>query len=497
MSEAYLHVRETAKPPIAGDNEQKRFTRRLPHLLSSLFRIWEIAAVWGTGLAIEARTDVVHDPVAARLMAHDIAFVTVIAAFCLHFNRAYHIHAFIKPLSAAKALTSAFGCLVLILVACHLLTAGLPEFFQGFGACWMGAAVGVIALARAIGLVVIARRAHAGLMKETVAIVGGGARGQRLMDYIVEECSDSAEIIGLFDDRDTDRLRAQWESRKERAPTGTIDDLVALCKDKRVTRIIVAFPLSADDRLHQVFRKLKSLSIDILLCPDDISFSLLNLNVGAIGSLPLLKVADAPFGGFSYFTKLLEDKILAGLALTLLSPIMILAAVAIKLESPGPILFRQLRYGFNNQPFKVYKFRSMYWQQSDHVCVQQVTRQDSRVTRVGRLLRRTSIDELPQLFNVLEGTMSMVGPRPHAVGMRTANLLCEEIVETYEHRHRVKPGITGWAQVNGSRGPTETPRQLVRRVELDLYYIENWSVYLDIKILILTALKLFNDDLAF
>lgn len=498
MSEAYLHVREVAKPLIGGDSESRRFTRRLPHLFATTFRIWEATVFVVTGLlaAHLARLDV--QPFGRVVMAHDLAFVGVTAAFCLHFAGAYQLQAFTKPFSGLRSLFLGFGALFSIVSACDLVSGGhFSEFGDRFGLYWIAASTSLIISARVLAVFLIRSRARAGLMKETVAIVGGGARGERLVDYILDECGSVAEIIGMFDDRDTDRIQTQWKNRPRRVPTGTIDDLLALCKEKRVTRIIVAFPLSAEDRLHQVFKKLKSLSIDIMLCPDNIGFSLLNLNVGVIGNLPLLKVAEAPFSGFSYYAKLLEDKILATIAVLLLSPIMLIAAIAIRLDSPGPILFRQQRYGVNNQPFEVYKFRSMYWQQSDHLAAKQVSRTDSRVTRVGRILRKTSIDELPQLFNVLEGTMSMVGPRPHAVGMRTANLLCEEIVETYEHRHRVKPGITGWAQVNGSRGPTDTPRQLVRRVELDLYYIENWSVYLDIKILILTVLKVFNDEMAF
>lgn len=497
MSEAYIDVREPAKPLIGGDSEARRFTRRLPHLFATVFRVWEALVFVASGGIAANMAAAAARPLDRAVMAHDLAFVGVTAAFCLHFAGAYQLQSFTRPFSGLRSLFLAFGALLLIVSGCHLVSGEFPEFGDRFGLYWLALSVFFIVTARLLALFMITSRIRAGLMRETVAIVGGGARGERLVDYILDECGGGVEIIGMFDDRDGDRIQTQWKNRQRRVPTGTIDELLTMCKEKRVTRIIVAFPLSAEDRLHQVFKKLKSLSIDIMLCPDNIGFSLLNLNVGVIGNLPLLKVADAPFSGFSYYTKLLEDKILASIAVLMLSPIMLLAAIAIRLESPGPILFRQQRYGVNHKPFEVYKFRSMYWQQADHLAARQVTRTDSRVTRVGRILRKTSIDELPQLFNVLEGTMSMVGPRPHAVGMRTANLLCEEIVETYEQRHRVKPGITGWAQVNGSRGPTDTPRQLVRRVELDLYYIENWSVYLDIKILILTVLKLFNDEMAF
>jgi lipopolysaccharide/colanic/teichoic acid biosynthesis glycosyltransferase len=164
--------------------------------------------------------------------------------------------------------------------------------------------------------------------------------------------------------------------------------------------------------------------------------------------------------------------------------------VLIKLDSPGPVFFRQRRHGFNGREIEVWKFRTMFADQTDDRCKQQTRRDDPRVTRLGRLLRKTSIDELPQLFNVLAGEMSIVGPRPHAVGMRTDNRLSKEIVAEYAHRYRVKPGITGWAQVNGYRGAMNSAALLRKRVEYDLYYIENWSLALDLKIMALTVLHL-------
>jgi exopolysaccharide biosynthesis polyprenyl glycosylphosphotransferase len=195
--------------------------------------------------------------------------------------------------------------------------------------------------------------------------------------------------------------------------------------------------------------------------------------------------------------KLAEDKLLAGLALIALAPMLGLVALAIKLDSPGPVFFRQKRHGFNNTEFEVYKFRSMKVEQGDLTGARQTARNDSRITKLGAFLRASSIDELPQLLNVLNGDMSIVGPRPHPIGMRTANKLCDEIIEEYAHRHRVKPGITGWAQVNGLRGATETAAQLQRRVELDLYYIDNWSVLFDLKIMFLTVIAVLRRENAF
>jgi exopolysaccharide biosynthesis polyprenyl glycosylphosphotransferase len=182
-----------------------------------------------------------------------------------------------------------------------------------------------------------------------------------------------------------------------------------------------------------------------------------------------------------------SDRLLASFTLLLLAPLMLILAVMIKLDSPGPVLFRQKRYGYNNRLIEVFKFRSMYHHQRDADAERQTTRDDDRITRVGRFIRRTSLDELPQLFNVLLGSMSMVGPRPHATATKAAGILFEDAVQEYTSRHRVKPGITGWAQVNGYRGETDTPEKIEKRVEFDLEYIEQWSVWFDLYILLRTV----------
>ncbi|MCI0557133.1 MAG: exopolysaccharide biosynthesis polyprenyl glycosylphosphotransferase, partial [Nitrososphaera sp.] len=201
---------------------------------------------------------------------------------------------------------------------------------------------------------------------------------------------------------------------------------------------------------------------------------------------PVLKVFQKPVSGWSYLAKTIEDKVLAALLLVLTMPVMVLIAVCIKLDSPGPVLFRQKRYGFNDQLIDIYKFRSIRVKQQDKDATRLVSRNDPRVTRIGRFLRRTSLDELPQLLNVLRGDMSLVGPRPHALNASAEGRLYHDVVEKYSTRHKVKPGITGWAQINGWRGETNTEEKIRKRVEHDLYYIENWSLVLDLAILLRT-----------
>jgi putative colanic acid biosynthesis UDP-glucose lipid carrier transferase len=208
----------------------------------------------------------------------------------------------------------------------------------------------------------------------------------------------------------------------------------------------------------------------------------------------MLTVHQRPLGAWSSVAKRTEDVLIGGIALLILWPVLLIVAIAVRIDSPGPILFRQARQGFNNNVIMVLKFRTMHHARQSNDVVIQATRNDRRVTRVGRLLRRTSLDELPQLFNVLVGDMSLVGPRPHAVAH---NQQYAALIDDYLGRHRVQPGITGWAQVNGLRGETDTLDKMQRRVEFDLAYINNWSIGLDLKILVLTAVTILFDRQAY
>jgi exopolysaccharide biosynthesis polyprenyl glycosylphosphotransferase len=217
-----------------------------------------------------------------------------------------------------------------------------------------------------------------------------------------------------------------------------------------------------------------------------------------VGGVPFLAVADKPITDWDYVAKWLFDHFIGGILLMLAAPVMALTAIAIKLDSPGPVFFKQKRYGFNNELIEVYKFRSMYVNATDASAAKLVTRDDPRVTHVGRFIRKTSLDELPQLINVvLSNNLSLVGPRPHAVQAKASNRLYGEVVDGYFARHRVKPGITGWAQVNGWRGETDTEEKIQQRVQHDLAYIENWSVLFDLRILAMTPFALFKTDSAY
>jgi Undecaprenyl-phosphate glucose phosphotransferase len=257
-------------------------------------------------------------------------------------------------------------------------------------------------------------------------------------------------------------------------------------------------PITAEQRLLQMLRKLWVLPVDIRLAAHSNKLRFRPRSYSYIGSVPVLDVFDKPIADWDVVMKSIFDRIVASILLVVLSPVLLAVAAAIKFDSKGPVLFRQKRYGFNNEMIEVFKFRSMFTEMLDPTASKLVTKNDPRVTRVGRFIRKTSLDELPQLFNVaFSGNLSLVGPRPHAVHAKAADRKYDEVVDGYFARHRVRPGITGWAQINGWRGETDTQEKLQARVEHDLYYIENWSILFDLYILLMTPFALVKGENAY
>jgi Undecaprenyl-phosphate glucose phosphotransferase len=333
-----------------------------------------------------------------------------------------------------------------------------------------------------------------GGFRRRVAIVGGGKAADEALSTLEASRGLDIDIVGLFDDRDDTRSPASVHKHRK---IGKIAELADFARQSRIDLIIVAIPLSAEARLLHILKRLWVLPVDIR-----ISGQASNLRLGPhaysyLGKLPLLSVFDRPLNGWSLFLKGLMDRVLAIVALAILAPVMAATALAVKLDSKGPVIFRQKRYGFNNELIEVFKFRSMYVEQSDADAARLVTRGDSRVTRVGRIIRKTSLDELPQLFNVLTGQLSLVGPRPHATQAKAADALYEMVVDGYFARHKVKPGITGWAQISGWRGETDTREKLAQRVKHDLEYIDQWSLAFDLMILAKTPFALLKTESAY
>jgi Undecaprenyl-phosphate glucose phosphotransferase len=276
-----------------------------------------------------------------------------------------------------------------------------------------------------------------------------------------------------------------------------LDWIEAHARSGAVDRVVLCADPAAMPRVNAVLTRLARLTIDVSILPDLGGLTAPVLKVDRIGTLPAVELDFRPLTRWQMMLKRAEDLVLAGLVTVFILPVLAVIAIAIKLDSPGPVLFRQPRAGFHDRVFNLWKFRTMHAHARDERAVHQTERNDPRVTRVGRILRRTSLDELPQLFNVLAGSMSIVGPRPHALGMTADGAALHDVIEDYSARHRLKPGITGWAQVNGCRGEIRTHEKLRRRVALDCYYIENWSLRLDLWIMARTAAKILNDSDAY
>ncbi len=373
------------------------------------------------------------------------------------------------------------GLVFLILVALAFALKISEQFSRiWFFASLLGSAF-LICVGRGVFRYLLGYSARAGLLVRNVALVGAGGAAGHLVGQLRERDTPWKRVIGVFDDRGT-----RIDHEVNGCPVlGDLDDLVGYVRRGLVHDVVITLPWNADDRLVSIIDRLRSLPVHVYLGSDLIGYHFPRHHRRHLEGVPVLEIASVPLSGWSGLVKAVEDKIVAVLALAVLSPLLLLIAAAIKLDSRGPVLFRQARYGFNNEVIIVNKFRTMYHDRPPEMGVPQASRGDRRVTRVGRLLRRMSFDELPQVLNVLGGSMSMVGPRPHAV---EHNEQYAALIGGYHGRHRVKPGITGWAQVNGLRGETTTVDQMRRRVEYDIYYIENWSPWLDFRILVFTAI---------
>ncbi|MGA8171943.1 MAG: undecaprenyl-phosphate glucose phosphotransferase [Methylocystis sp.] len=392
--------------------------------------------------------------------------------------------------AARQAFEIALG-LVLSLagfVVCEALAGAYAPDQRSWLLDWFLAALALCVATRLVVARLLARWSREGRLGRRAVVVGGGDATTELIQRLDRTASDAIQILGLFDDRD--KLRSP-EQVGGYCKLGRFDDLVEFCRAQRVDLLIVALPPSAEDRILELLKQLWVLPIDVRVAALGGKLKLASRAYNYIGEAPFLPLFDKPMSDGAVALKIIEDRVLATIALVLLAPVMALVAIAVKLDSRGPVLFKQIRYGFNNEKIEVYKFRSMYIDQADADAVKAVTRGDPRVTRVGRFIRKTSLDELPQLFNVaFKGNLALVGPRPHAVQGHAENRLYDEVVDGYFARHRVKPGITGWAQINGWRGETDTAEKIEQRVAHDLFYIENWSMLFDLRILALTPLSL-------
>lgn len=464
-----------------------------PIVLAGIVRVAEFILMAAVGLAIFAAY---VSPISEHLWLYVPAVLAIATLATLAFQIAdiYQVHAFRGHEKQYMRMASAWSVVFLIAIgASFFLKAGDLYSRVWLGTYYVGGLLALI-VSRKILYYIVLRWTREGRLTRRTVIVGGGEAGERVIEELRRQKDTGIELIGVFDDRG-DRGGDECAGL---AKLGTVDDLVEFGRNTRVDLVIFSLPITAENRILHMLRKLWVLPLDIRLAAHTNKLQFRPRSYSYIGKIPVIDVFDRPIADWDVVMKWLFDKVIGTLALIALSPVLIATAIAIKLDSKGPVIFRQKRYGFNNDLIEVYKFRSMYTDVSDATAAKLVTKDDPRVTRVGRFIRKTSIDELPQLFNVVfKGNLSLVGPRPHAVNAKAEAKLYADAVDGYFARHRVKPGITGWAQINGWRGETDTHEKIQARVEHDLYYIENWSLLLDLSILVRTPLSLLKTEHAY
>jgi Undecaprenyl-phosphate glucose phosphotransferase len=465
-----------------------------PVVLTGAVRVFEFLVVLGAGLFAHHWWLADAVPLNAVYLSVFVA-LSVLTVLVFQSVGAYTVPALRAFVAYGLKIVAGWSLVFLIALAAVFFAKIGDNLSRVWLAAWY--VIGLAALiaerlALALAVTAMTRR---GRFDRRTAIVGGGELAETVIRALDAQADTGIRIVGVFDDRADDRSPGSIAGHPK---LGAVADLVAYARRTKLDLVIFTLPISAETRLLQMLSKLWILPIDIRLSAHASKLRLRPRSYSYIGSVPVLDVVDKPIADWDLVLKWLFDKVVGAALLLLLSPVFLATAIAVKLDSRGPVLFRQKRYGFNNELIEVFKFRSMYVDQCDLGAAKLVTKGDPRVTRVGRIIRKTSLDELPQLLNVvLKGDLSLVGPRPHALQAKAENRLYDQVVDGYFARHKVKPGITGWAQVNGWRGETDTEEKIQRRVEHDLYYIENWSVFFDLYILAVTPFALLKSDNAY
>jgi len=453
--------------------------------LGALFRFGDATALVATGLAAAAY--IAHRDRSATVLTETLPFLVcgAVLMWCLVAVNAYALKAaegLGRHLIRVAAAQGMAGIGIAVLIAAFRPPQGDAGLIFWF---WLSSA----ALMGLHGLWWARVRAwrRNGRLTPNIVVVGATANAQRLIATALE--SGEAAVLGIFDDRLKDA-----PTRIAGVPVlGDTDHLIGHRIMPYVDRVVITVSSLAQRRVRELVERLAVLPNEIMLFVDHDGEAARAAALSRIAETPLARVAGEPGDERRALVKRAQDLVIGTLALVLALPVFALVAIAIKLDSPGPVFFRQRRHGFNNEEIVVWKFRSMRAEAADPTAARQVSKDDDRVTRVGRFIRKTSLDELPQIFNVLSGEMSLVGPRPHAVGMKTGETESARLVAEYAHRHRMKPGMTGWAAIKGSRGPVETPEAVRRRVSLDIEYIERQSFWLDLYIMAMTIPCLLGD----
>lgn len=464
-----------------------------PAIVTGTMRLFEFAGLWITGILVAL---IYVMPLGDFGLSYIVVsfLIAGLAVLLLQISDTYQLQALRSPLRTTPKILAAW----VIVFATMALLAFFLKTGANFSRVWFGAVFlaggAYLLVGRNLAAMAIKRWARDGTMERRAVIVGGGGPAEQLIRALEQQPDNDIRICGIFDDRDDNRSPPIVAGYPK---LGTISELVEFSRLARIDVLIITLPLTAEMRVLELLKKLWVLPVDIRLATHSNELRFRPRTYSQIGSVQMLDIMDRPINNWDSVAKRCFDILFSVAGIVLFSPIMLMTAVAIKLTSKGPILFVQKRHGFNNEIINVYKFRSMYIDQSDPTARRAVTKNDPRVTPVGRFIRRTSIDELPQFFNALKGDLSLVGPRPHAVMAQSEDRFFTEVVDGYFARHRVKPGITGWAQINGWRGQVDNDEKIEQRIAYDLYYIENWSLLFDFKILFLTPLRLMNTENAY
>ncbi len=486
--------RRRLSPAALAVTNQKVRPAYSPVVIEGAVRLIDFALITMSGLAVYfgyvMRTTGFTWPYVPAVLAIALAAVISFQAADV-----YDIQMFRARMPQLTRMTSSW-CLVFLLFTGASF---LAKFGGDVSRVWLTAffvtGLATLTVERLVLRAMVRRWGREGRLDRRTIVVGSDENGEQLIAALKKQEDSDLAILGVFDDRGDSRAQATCAGLPK---LGKVDDIVEFARRTRVDLVLFALPISAEARILEMLKKLWVLPVDIRLSAHTNKLRFRPRSYSYLGEVPTLHVFEQPITDWDQVMKWTFDRIVGGLILLFLWPVLALVALAIKLDSPGPVLFRQKRFGFNNERIDVFKFRSLYHHQADPHAAKVVTKNDPRVTRVGRFIRKTSLDELPQLFNVVfKGNLSLVGPRPHAVQGKLQNRLFDEAVDGYFARHRVKPGITGWAQINGWRGEIDNEEKIQKRVEFDLHYIENWSVLFDLYILCKTPLALLKTEHAY
>ena len=392
-------------------------------------------------------------------------------------------------LTAGVDIVSSWIILVAILALCGYATRSLQYFERPVLLAWVVVVPVVQWLAVCLGKVIVMRRSARADARRSVVVVGAGPLGFKVSKALVASQGHGVDFLGYFDDRTDERVHQDAFAQR----LGDLKEVAAYVTQHGIREVYITLPLGSQPRIVELLEQLQGTTASLFFVPDVFGISIIQGRLQDMNGVPVVGICETPFTGTNELAKRISDIVLGTIILILISPLLLAIAIGVKLSSPGPAIFKQRRNGLDGGEIIVYKFRSMTTQDNGAV-VQQAKKHDTRITPFGAFIRRTSLDELPQFVNVLQGRMSIVGPRPHAVAH---NEQYRQLIKAYMVRHKVKPGITGWAQVNGHRGETDTIDKMQARVEYDLEYLRNWSLGLDLQIIVRTIRLVFFDRHAY